>query len=96
MAPESDIITVEIRGTRLQLRGGDNPEAVRQAGEFVRERVEELAERAPNAPLTQLALLVAMNLANDLLQQSSDEEDAIKAAAEKADRILRKTNAAMR
>jgi len=62
----------------------------------VRERVEELAERAPTASLTQLALLVAMNLANDLLQQSSDEEDAINAAAEKADRILRKTNAAMR
>jgi len=88
MASDSDIIQIEILGVRLQLRGGNNPEAVRRAGELVRDRVHELAGRAPSIPPVQLALLTAMNLADELLRHTRREEKATEAALEKANRIL--------
>ena len=92
MAADSDIIVIEILGTRLQLRGGDNPEAVRRAGEYVRKRVHEMADRAPSIPSLQLALLVAMNIADELLRLTHRDTRAVEAALDKANRILAKTD----
>ncbi|HOJ59828.1 MAG TPA: cell division protein ZapA [bacterium] len=90
MAGDSSTITVEILGTRLQLRGGENPQAVRQVCEYVRARVQEIANHSPTAPALQIALLAAINIADDLrLAQRQDE--LLEAAAEKAGQILDKT-----
>ncbi len=91
MPNESDVISVEILGTKLQLRGGDNPEAVRKAAIYVRDMVHELAERAPTAPSVQLALLTAINIANELLQSPGHDQAAMDALLEKANDILAKT-----
>jgi len=91
---DSNTIKIEILGTRLQLRGGDNPEKVKAVAEFVRDRVHELAERAPTAPSLQLALLTAINIADELHaqeQQAGSEED-VDAALEKANQILQKAS----
>ena len=93
MAAGSDVITIEILGTRLQLRGGENPRAVERAGELVRARVEELAQKAPSAPSLQLALLTAINLADEYLQLY-EESRLMDDAIDKANRILVKTGGA--
>lgn len=95
MSPESDIITIEVLGTRLQLRGGDKPEAVQQAGEYVRELTDELSSRAPTAPPLQIALLVAMNLADELHQLTEKEDKELQSIVEIANRILEKATAAL-
>ena len=49
MAQHPDIIQLEIMGTHLQLRSGENPDAVRKAGALVKERIDELAAQAPSS-----------------------------------------------
>lgn len=90
MASDSNIITVEILGVRLQLRGGDHPQAVRQVCEYVRARVQEIANHSPTASALQIALLAAINIADDLRHAQSRDE-MLEAAAEKAGQILDKT-----
>lgn len=91
MSQPSDIIKLEIMGTHLQLRGGDDPDAVFKAGALVKEQVDELAAQAPTAPSLQVALLVAINLADELLQSASDSSDMDEAVT-RANRILEKVS----
>lgn len=91
---ESDIVTIEILGTRLQLRGGEDPEAVIQAGEYVRQHVHELAERAPTAPSVQLVLLAAINIA-DQLNKNSGYDELFDEAEQRILRMIGKMQSAM-
>lgn len=91
MAADPDIITVEILGTKLQLRGGDNPDAVRHAAAYVAQHVQSIVDRAPTAPSIQVALLAALNIADELLQEQTRDSDVYTATAI-AHRILEKAN----
>ncbi|MBD3267120.1 cell division protein ZapA [bacterium] len=91
MSGESDIITVEMLGTRLQLRGGDDPDRVIEVAEYVKELVEDLAQRAPTAPSIQIALLTAINIADELYQASNQSDTAFEEVLDKANHILAKT-----
>lgn len=91
MSQQSDIIKLEIMGTHLQLRGGDDPDAVLKAGALVKEQVDELAAQAPTAPSLQIALLVAINLADELLQSSRESGDMDEAVS-RVNRILEKVS----
>ncbi len=91
MARNTDIIQLEIMGTHLQLRGGDNPDAVKQAGALVKERVDELAAQAPTAPSLKVVLLVAINLADELMQNASNDSE-LSEAVSRANRILDKVS----
>lgn len=92
---ESDIVTLEILSARMQLRGGDDPEAVLRAGEYVRDHVHDLAQRAPTAPSLQLVMLAAINIADEL-QRHSDREELYQRAEHKLNKILAKVQGAMR
>lgn len=94
---DSEIITVEILGTRLQLRGGEDPDTVSRVANYVKERVEEVAERASTKPTLQIALLAAINIAHELYQvmeQDRSDRETLEAALERANRILAKTGGA--
>ena len=78
-------------GTHLQLRSGENPDAVRKAGALVKERIDELAAQAPAAPSLKVALLVAINLADELMQSVRDDSDMDEAVS-RANRILEKVS----
>lgn len=95
--PDSDVIVIEILGTRLQLRGGDDPEKVQQIAEYVKQKVEEMSEMAASAgakiPPLQLSLLAAINIAEDLFnvhQQGSGDHEILEIALEKANQVLEK------
>jgi len=90
MPGESEIITVEILGTRLQLKSGDDPDAVMQACQMVYEQAEEIRNHAPTAPSLQIALMTAINIADELMREQSGRK-IIDNAAKKAYSILKKT-----
>jgi len=67
MADEASGTTkVEIFGVAYPLRGGGDPERLRQFGREVDERMREVAAHAPSADRTRLAILAALNLAEEL------------------------------
>lgn len=91
MAAKSDIITVEILGTQLQLRGGDDPERVRQACRYVGESIDKITEQAPTMSSIKVALYAAIDMADDLLAHTKEMKTTIEDASGKAIKILEKT-----
>ena len=59
-------VTVEIGGQTLVLRTQNDPEYIRTLAEFVDRKVQALAQNNPRLSISQLALLTAINLADDI------------------------------
>lgn len=93
MPGDAEIITVEILGTRLQLKSGGDPDAVMQACQIVYDQAEKIREHAPTAPSLQIALMTAINIADELIREQSGQK-VIDNAARKAYSILKKTASA--
>ncbi len=89
MPGNKEVITVEILGTRLQLRGGEDSEAVMRACQLVYDQSENIREHAPTVPSLQIALMTAINIADELLRIRSGEK-GIETATQKAYKILQK------
>ncbi|HOE09918.1 MAG TPA: cell division protein ZapA [bacterium] len=60
-------------GIRLRLAPGDNPEVVRRIVEFVEKRIEDVSQAAPNAQPLQIALLTALNIAEQMYKEREQE-----------------------
>lgn len=59
-------VTVEIGGQRLALRTSNDPEYVVFLANYVDEKIRALAEKNPRLSISQLALLAAINLADEI------------------------------
>lgn len=84
-APPVQRAQVEILGERYTIRGDADPGYMAEVGRLVDERMRDLASQAPGLPRARLAILAAINLADDLLQQRMeggalevDEEVAVR------------------
>lgn len=69
-------VRVDIFGETYTVRGdGANPEYIATLARAVDERMRELAARSPAMPRNRLAVLVALNLADDLTQCRLEKAD---------------------
>lgn len=59
-------ITVEIGGQTLILRTQNDPEYIKTLANFVDEKIQSLAQNNPRLSISQLALLTAINLADEI------------------------------
>jgi cell division protein ZapA len=67
--PEAETVTstqVEIFGATYVIRGGQEPEYLTELAAQVDHRMRELAGHLPNAETGRLAILAALNLADEL------------------------------
>ncbi len=62
-------IQVEIAGRTYTLRGNRDPSAVRELAGFVDERMREISTRTNTADTTRVAILAALNIADDLFKE---------------------------
>jgi cell division protein ZapA len=71
---ETNRVAVEILGERYVLKGEMSPDYIRQIAEEVDRRVRDIINRHSRIPMTKAAILVAVNLADELnrLQESYD------------------------
>jgi cell division protein ZapA len=65
-------VTVVVAGLKFQLKTEADEAYVKQLAHLVNERVDEARQSARTAPVHQLALLAALNLADDLLKSRKD------------------------
>jgi cell division protein ZapA len=74
MAGEISRVEVEIFGERYVFKGDASPEHIRRLAEDVDRRVRDIVNRHSRIPTTKAAILVAVNLADELnrLQDSYD------------------------
>lgn len=65
--------TVEIFGRRFELRATEASERVEELARFVDRRMRELAEVSPHVDTAKLAVLTALNIADELFREQETE-----------------------
>ena len=65
--------TVEIFGRRFELRATEASERVEELARFVDRRMRELAEVSPHVDTSKLAVLTALNIADELFKEQETE-----------------------
>jgi cell division protein ZapA len=69
MIDDKNILKVNIFGTDYPLKVNANVEYVQRIAEYVDQKMKEVQLAKPNRPLHQIAILAALNIADELLQQ---------------------------
>lgn len=65
--------TVEIFGRRFELRAAESSEHLQRLASYVDKRMHELAEVSPHVDTAKLAVLTALNIADELFREQTTE-----------------------
>jgi cell division protein ZapA len=89
--------TVEIFGTRLGLRSDGDAERLEELARFVDSRMREVADRSSSVDTVKIAVLTALNIADELFQERETDQDARQERLEEqAERLVTKIEEAMK
>ncbi|MGD9252965.1 MAG: cell division protein ZapA [Holophagae bacterium] len=88
--------TVEIFGQRLGLRADGDEERIQEIARFVDLRMREVADRTSSVDTVKIAVLTALNIADELYQERETDQDTRQKRLEKqAERLVDKIDEAM-
>jgi cell division protein ZapA len=65
---DEEVIPVEIRGLRYPIRSALDPQYVARLASYVDEKMRAAADSAPTGDMLRLAVLAALNLADELFR----------------------------
>jgi cell division protein ZapA len=89
--------TVEIFGQRLGLRADGDATRLQELARFVDTRMREVADRSSSVDTVKIAVLTALNIADELFQErESDQDTRHKRLEEQAERLVLKLEEAMK
>jgi len=89
--------TVEIFGQRLGLRADGDATRLQEIARFVDSRMREVADRSSSVDTVKVAVLTALNIADELFQERETDQDVRQKRLEKqAERLVMKVEEAMR
>ncbi|MFQ5912289.1 MAG: cell division protein ZapA [Nitrospinota bacterium] len=72
---ERKTISIEIFGKSYVIRGGADPEYTRTLARYVEDQMRKLAVQSNAADTQKIAVLAALNIANDLFQSERKESE---------------------
>ena len=64
----TDVVSVEINGQRYPIRSSLDPEYVARLASYVDEKMRAAADTAPSSDSVRLAVLAALNIADELFR----------------------------
>ena len=89
--------TVEIFGQRLGLRADGDEARVQEIARFVDLRMRDVADRSSSVDTVKIAVLTALNIADELFQERETDQDSRQKRLEKqAKRLTTKIEEAMK
>ena len=71
---EREKVVVEIFGEKHVVRGGESPEHIWKIAHEVDKKMQIIAQRLPQLPIHQVAILAALNLADELEKLREEQE----------------------
>lgn len=74
MSEEQGKVIVEIYGEKHVIRGGDSPEHIQKVAHMVDKKMRLIAQRMPRLGVQQVAILAALNLADELEKLREEQE----------------------
>jgi cell division protein ZapA len=89
MSDQGRVIPVEIRGQRYPIRSTLDPEYVARLALYVDEKMCAAAETAPTGDSVRLAVLAALNIADELFRCRDANRDRDGRLAERAEELER-------
>ena len=88
--------TVEVFGQRLGLRSDGDAAHLQEVARFVDSRMREVADRSSSVDTVKIAVLTALNIADELFQERETDQDARQQQLEKqAERLVTKLENAL-
>jgi len=84
---EKRSIEVEIFGHRYTLKSEFPEEQVKRVAEYVDNKMKEVAEGTKSVDSLHIAILTALNIAQDYLQARGNREQLVRQIEEKTDRL---------
>lgn len=85
---EKQALNIEILGRSYQVRAEADPEYAQELARYVEGQMRGIAEKA-TADSLKVAILAALNIANDLFQARKAQEEHERRISERADALLR-------
>ena len=83
----SRVVTVEIAGQRYPIRSGYDERYVAELSAYVDQKMRAAAEAAPSSDMMGLAVLVALNIADEFFRARSQQSEADGVLTERALRL---------
>lgn len=74
MSEERGKVIVEIYGEKHVVRGGESPEHIQEVAREVDKKMRLIAQRMPRLGVHQVAILAALNLADELKKLREEQE----------------------
>ncbi|MBN2357632.1 cell division protein ZapA [candidate division KSB1 bacterium] len=90
MNNEKNILKVNIFGTEYPLRVSANLEYVQRIADYVDLKMREVQAAKPNRPIHQIAILAALNIADELLKQRESAKKKLMTFEEQTKEISEK------
>lgn len=85
--PDPRSVTVNVFGQEYTLRGDAEPEYVQSVARLVDEKMREIAENAKLGSTAKVAILAAINLADELLRERQKHRDALRMLDDRTSQI---------
>ncbi len=86
---EPDATTVTIYGQQYAVRGDADPAYVREVAAFVDARMREVASTSSQVSSLRVAILAALNIAQELFQEREAQEAGLDAMQRRAEELAR-------
>jgi len=84
---ESKSVTVEIYGQSYTLKGGAESAYVQEVAAMVDERMKEIAKNSSTASTARIAILAAVNIADELIREQRDGNEALATLENRSEQI---------
>ncbi|MSO56808.1 MAG: cell division protein ZapA [Acidobacteria bacterium] len=92
---EANVVSVEIRGNRYPIRSGLDVQYVNELASYVDEKMRAAADSAPSGDAIRIAVLAALNIADELFRCQKAQKGGRAALAERTEALERLVDAAL-
>ena len=81
-------VEVSIMGQKFTVRSDSNEEYVEQIAEFVNEKISEISSKTKSIPSLNVAILAAMNIADEYMRHTEKKKKVITRIEKKIDGMI--------
>ena len=88
MSSDTSVTSVQIFGQEYKIRGFEDKSYVERVAGYVDERMKELARNSSSLPQERLAVLAALNIADELMQETRKSAETFLSIEKRTDEMI--------
>lgn len=82
--------TIKIFGHEYRVKGDADPGYIEEVARYVDQKMREVSKQTPVGSITKIAILAALNIADELFRERNEKEKIISSVDAVTDRMRRK------